>query len=412
MAEVAQGVHGVVKDLQGPLLALLQGLVVPGVAVHLPEEIDAAALFRQHLAVADKGGGGGDALPNLVPGVLDPEAPVSQLRLEAGGAGIHDDPGIQIPVQKGVQILRVFRVRLLPLGGGGIPVVLVPQVEHPPVVPGVQVDAGIRGSVVDGAEPPHPAVHGGILFPVGILLIVPHGIHRALRAHPFPQDVLPVEHPLEGPAVALPDLRAQGQVILHGKMQPVHPDLFRPVDKIGFDVVESAVGIAVQKNPAAGHGAAADHLVHKAAGEEGHLVGEGAGGGHALQLVLGALVIRAEEVIPVAPHGHQGSGAPVNPGDAQGLQHLEHGGQHVPPQGAGGDPGQDEIPILKGGQAPPQEGQDHGHGLAAADGPVGQHDPVMLRPGARMPPVEAPQLLRAERLKMKSDGEGPPFMAA
>ena len=60
--------------------------------------------------------------------------------------------------------------------------------------------------------------------------------------------------------------------------------------------------IAVHEDLAAGHGAAADHLVDEGPGEEGGLVGIGAGGGHALELVLGVVPVRAEEVVGVASY--------------------------------------------------------------------------------------------------------------
>ena len=187
-------------------------------------------------------------------------------------------------------------------------------------------------------------------------------------------------------------------------MEPVHPYLLRPVDEVRLDVVEGAVRVAVQEDPAARHGAAPDHLVHEAAGKQRGLIREGAGGGHPLQLVLGVLLVRAEKVIPVGADADETRGAPVLVRQPQRVQHLEHGGEHVPRQGSRRDAGQDEILIPEAGLAPAQEGEDHRDRLAAADGAVGEHHAVMLLSGSGMPPVQGLLLLPAEGLKMKGQG--------
>ena len=136
----------------------------------------------------------------------------------------------------------------------------------------------------------------------GIGGVIPHGVDGTFRADPFTEDILTIEIAREGAGVGFPDLRGEGQIVIHGEMEAVEADFPGTVDEIRFDKMVGSVGVAIHEDFAAGHGAAADHLVDEGPGEEGGLVGIGAGGGHALELVLGVVLVRAEEVVGVASY--------------------------------------------------------------------------------------------------------------
>ena len=207
--------------LHRPLLASLARLLVPHVPVDLLHQAGAPAPLGLHQALLDHHGRGRDAVPHLVLRVLHPEAAVPQLRLEAGRAGIDDDGHVPVLAEEAHQVVRVFRVRLLPPAGHGIPVILVGDIEGAPVVPYVQKHAGVRGPVVHRDEPAHPRIHLRTFFPIRVGFVAPHRIDAALRAHPFPQDILAIKNAREGAGVALPNLLRERQIVVHGKVQPV-----------------------------------------------------------------------------------------------------------------------------------------------------------------------------------------------
>ncbi len=161
-------------------------------------------------------------------------------------------------------------------------------------------------------------------------------------------------------------------------MEAVQADFRGTVDEIRFDKMIGSVGVAVHEDPAARYGAAADHLVDEGPGKQRGLVGVGAGGGHALELVLGVVLVRAEQVVGIAPDEDPSFRPSVFPGNPEGFQHAEQGREHIALQGPGRDAGQDEIPSGKTRLAPGQEGKDHGDGLAGADRAVGKEDAAVL----------------------------------
>ena len=197
MAKIPQGVHRVVVLLEGALLAAQAGPVVPYIVVDFAEKIGAPGPFSKDLAVPDEHGRGGNALPDAVHRVPDPEAPVPQLRFEACGAWIDDDQGIQVPAEEVQQVVRVFRVRLLALPGGGVPVILAGNPEGVPVVAYVQEHTRIDRAIVDGRETARTLIHSRTFILKRIGAVIPHGIHGAFRADPFPQDILTVKNALE-----------------------------------------------------------------------------------------------------------------------------------------------------------------------------------------------------------------------
>ena len=322
----------------------------------LPHQRRAPVPFRPDPPVSNQHRRCRDPFAHVVFRIQHPEPPPAKLRLEAGRAGVHNDLRIPVPVQECVQVIRVFRVRFLPAPGCGIPVILPHDPEGSPVVPHIQENAGVYRAVVHGTEAAHIPERLFLLAPFRfikrVFQVIPHGIDRTFGADPLPQDILAVKNARKTSGVAFPDFRGKGQVVIHGKMQPVHTDLIRPVNEVRLQEMIGAVRVAVQEDAASLHRTAADHLVNKGSGKQGRFIGIGAGGSHSLKLVLGIVLVRSEQVIAVPADDHLSLPALPFIGNTKGLQHGQHRAEHIPCQGSGGDAGHDEIPFPEAGQAP------------------------------------------------------------
>lgn len=90
------------------------------------------------------------------------------------------------------------------------------------------------------------------------------------------------------------------------------------------------------------------------------------------------------------PHGQQVLRPPLPAVEAQPPQIGHQLRQQVPPQGGDGLSAQSQLPSVEPGHGPEEEGEPHGEGLAAADGPVADDGLPISRAA---PPGQHPSLL-------------------
>ena len=188
----------------------------------------------------------------------------------------------------------------------------------------------------------------------------------------------------------------QGGVVLHGKVEVQGPPLPGLQDPLPVKPVLGVLRVAVEPQPAPRHAAPGDGLLHEAPGHQGRLVQQHPRQGAALDQRRAGLVPSAEEqeavLMAPQPHSQQVLRPPFPAVEAQPPQIGHQLRQQVPPQGGDGLAAQPQLPPVKASHRPQEEGQPHGKGLAAADGPVA--DDGLPVPGAAPPGQHLPLLGR------------------
>ncbi len=172
------------------------------------------------------------------------------------------------------------------------------------------------------------------------------------------------------------------------------PPFPRPQNPLSVKPVLRVLRIAVEPQAAPRHAAPGDGLLHKAPGHQGRLVQQHPRQGAALDQRRAGLVPPAKEQETVfmapQPHGQQVLRPPLPAVEAQPPQIGHQLRQQVPPQGGDGLSAQSQLPSVEPGHGPEEEGEPHGEGLAAADGPVADDSLPISRAA---PPGQHPSLL-------------------
>ena len=333
-----------------------------------------------------------------------------QSRDEGAGGRVNDNKHVAPSADEGQHIGTVLRVVLL----NGLafffaaPAVVILAVD---VVPHAVPDA-CRGHVQEHAGIKRAVVHRHQLAfrhkrrrvnHIGVLR--EHGVDHPVGHCPASQNVAFGEDSRVHRAVLGQRSGGEGQIVGHLEMQIQQSPFVRAVNPPGFEPMERSFRIAVEPPLRALDGAAGGGLIDERLRHERHFVKERPRQRDALNQILGAFVLAAEEVekihVPVMLNDEQILRAPVGAGTAQAGKHLFERGNDIPPQSADGLAADREIRAVESLHRPHHEGQRHAHGLAGADRAVGD-DAVITGIGrSRPPPCQNFDLFFGEGPKIK-----------
>ena len=236
---------------------------------------------------------GADPVDDGVVGVPDVLEPVpAELDLEGEGGGVDDDRPGDDAVEEPGEVLGVLRVGLLPAGLARVVVVLPLHPGDPPPDPEEPEDRRVAGPVVDrnvvGLCPSRRLVED-------VLALVPQVVDCALCLDPEPQDepLVPEARVLR-PQRRLVLLRER-RVVVEGEVEDGRVDI-GVLDVVGVQPVERAVGVRGDEHLCAGQGEPGAEHPEVGFRQDRRLVDVGADQGHAPDLLLGPLVVRAGNV--------------------------------------------------------------------------------------------------------------------
>ena len=261
---------------------------------------------------------------------------------------------IDILEQKGLTILVIIGALVLDLAGVVVtfldahcPVGLHAPQPHAARVVGAVVDRDKKAAIHPGGRPAQQ---------VGIRAGRHKGVNQTFGHHPAPADVPLIKH--AGVLCPVPrlDRLGQAQVVIHRKVQ-VQQVLGAGLQNPAFvEPVLRPLRVAVEPELGTVHRTAGGGLVYKAFRHQGNFVKQRTCQRNALDQVLAALVLAAEQVVIVGhgPAGHdQQIVAPALGGSvAAGGQHLLEHPHHVAPQAGNGFAAQGKVLAVKARHTP------------------------------------------------------------
>ena len=303
---------------------------LPDVFLHLPQAVGASPAdhqlsgFQQIRRDADTG-------QHIILCLQYPPALPPQQFQKAGRRRIHDHCRDRPVSRQLFQFCGILPVGHLPLLLPGIKVELLHPVPDPAASAPEPHGHGIHRAVIAGNVP----------F-VAACRHLPHQflceeiVDSALRLDPLSQHIPPIEYAGVQPLIPGPDLRCQGGIVLHGKMQTqAVPHLCLP-DPFHVQPVIWSCRIAIEPKPASCHAAPCTGLLHKGPGHQGRFIQQHSCKGDALDQGRRAFIPAAEEIkpVPVAQKIHrQQILRPVLPiPHSQIFQLGQHFPEHIAPQ--------------------------------------------------------------------------------